>query len=371
MLLVRYAYQMKTSPTPGPRLPHRVSLASQTVQSLRESMLAGHWQGHLPGERELCARLQVSRHTLRAALEELQRDGWVEVADRCRRRIKVKRTAGSAAPHSKMIAALSPRPLLAMSPSSVVMVDELRDHLTRAGFSLQLHVSPACFSAHPARALDALAARSPAAAWLLFGSLEPMQAWFIRRQLPCLVVGSCAPGIALPSIDADYRATCRHAGGMLRRNGHRRIALIRPEAAYGGETDSEEGLREALRDDEASSMQVLRHNGTAAHLIVLLDKALRSPQPPTACIVARAVHVLTVMMHLMQLGKRIPQDVAVVSRDDETFLQHATPVVTRYTADPARFARRVSTAARQLAETGVLPPRAIRLMPKLVRGETL
>ena len=82
------------------------------------------------------------------------------------------------------------------------------------------------------------------------------------------------------------------------------------------------------------------------------------------------MHVLTVMMFLQQRGKRIPQDMAVVSRDDETFLQHTVPAVTRYAANPAQFARSVSKAARQLAETGVLPPKAIRLMPQLVRGET-
>ena len=79
---------MKTTASSSPRLPQRVSLVTQTAQSLRESMLAGHWHGHLPGERELCARLQVSRHTLRAALQMLQREGSLEVADRQRRRIK-------------------------------------------------------------------------------------------------------------------------------------------------------------------------------------------------------------------------------------------------------------------------------------------
>ena len=157
---------------------------------------------------------------------------------------------------------------------------------------------------------------------------------------------------------------------MLRSKGHTRIALVRPEVAYGGEEDSEEGLREALADN-ASALLVLRHDGTAAHLCMLLDKALRSTRPPTAFLVARAVHVLTVMMHLMQLGKRIPQDVAVVSRDDETFLQHTVPSVTRYAASPTQFARRVSAAARRLAESGALPPRAIRLMPRLISGETV
>lgn len=370
MLLVCCLNQMPPPSPSGPQLPRRVSLVTQTAQSLREAMQAGHWHGHLPGERELCARLQVSRHTLRAALDELQRDGWLEVADRQRRRIIARKSARQTS-SVKVIAAISPRPLLAMSPSAVVMVDELRDLLSRLGFSFELHVSAACFSSKPARALDALTSRSPAAAWLLFGSLEPMQSWFVRRALPCLVVGSCVPGMALPSVDADHRATCRHAGGMLRRQGHRSIALIRPESAHGGDNESEQGLREALAGDPPSALQVLRHNGTPAHLCKLLDQALSSPRPPTACVVARAVHVLTVMMFLLRRGKRIPQDVAVISRDDEAFLQHATPEVTRYAANPAQFARRVCAAARQLAESGTLPPKAIRLMPKMLRGATL
>ncbi|MDI1312342.1 substrate-binding domain-containing protein, partial [Prosthecobacter sp.] len=372
MLLVCCPNQMQppTESSSSPRLPQRISLVSLTAQSLRESMQAGHWHGHLPGERELCARLQVSRHTLRAALHELQRDGFLEVSDRQRRRIKTD-VKEQTAVHDRVIALISPRPLLEMSPSTVVMVDDLRDQLSRVGFSFEIHVSTACFSATPARALEALTTRSPAAAWLLFGSLEPVQSWFVRRKLPCLVVGSCAPGMSLPSIDADYRALCRHAGGLLSGKGHRHIAFIRPAGDYGGDMQSEQGLREALGGSHALSLQVIPHDGTAAHLCTLLDKTLRSARPPTAYVVARAMHVLTVMMFLTQRGKRIPQDIAVISRDDETFLQHTVPPITRYAANTGQFARSVCKAARQLAEAGTLPPKAIRLMPKLIRGETV
>lgn len=333
-------------------------------------MQSGHWRGHLPGERELSSRLQVSRHTIRAALAELKREGLLDVSERQRRTINTSMLARRKSAHSRTIAVVTARPLLTMTTGSLVMVDELRDHLSRAGFNLEVHVSTACFTSRPERALEALTSRAPAAAWLLFGSLQPVQQWFVRQRLPCLVLGSCMEGVELPSVDVDYRATCRHAGALLRRRGHRSIALLRTAGNFGGDLESELGLREACAGMDESALHLLRHNGSAAHICSLLEKSQRGSTPPTACFVARAPHVLTVMMHLMRTGKHLPKDMAVIARDDDPFLQHAVPSVTRYAVDHVQFAKVVSKAVRQLAETGSLPPKAIRLIPKLIPGET-
>ena len=200
--------------------------------------------------------------------------------------------------------------------------------------------------------------------------MAPLQRWFSRRQIPCLIVGGCVPGISLPSVALDFRATCRHAGGFLRRKGHRRIALVLPKGVRGGEMDTEQGLRDALKADPTSSLLVLRHDGSAGDLCGLLNRLLRSPRPPTAYVVARAVHALTVIMHLMKSGRRLPEDVAVLSRDDEAFLQHTVPNVTRYAASTARYARGIAVAARQLAEGRAVPLRPMLITPELIEGAT-
>lgn len=368
-VLVVLPYQMSSSP-PSSAFPQRLSLVAQTVKHLCDCISAGHWREHLPGERELSAQLQVSRPTLRAALHELQRTGWLDVKQRQRRRIQPTRLMGGTESQPKAVAMLTPVTLRLMTPSVLLVIDAVREHLARAGWTLEIHVNRSCYSARPARALEKLVSQSPAAAWLLSGTIHSMQDWFQRRAVPCLVLGTCPNDIALPFVDANHRATCRHAGALFLRKGHRRIAMVLPEGTTGGDRDSERGICEAVERQSDASLLVLRHRDKT-HLCELLDRALQSSSPPTAYLVARAVHALTVTTHLIRRGVRLPQDAAVLSRDDENFLAHSCPPVSRYSVSNEHFARKVSQTVRKLADNGMIPSRAIQFMPKLILGETL
>jgi DNA-binding LacI/PurR family transcriptional regulator len=249
-------------------------------------------------------------------------------------------------------------------------MDAVREQLSRVGWTLEIHTSRSCYGPSPDRALERLVREAPASAWLLSGTIRPMQLWFQRRAVPCLVLGTCPDDIALPFADANHRAACRHAGALFLKKGHRRIALVLPDGATGGDRDSERGLREAIERQHDANLVVLRHRDRT-HLCNLLDHSLESSSPPTAYLVARAIHALTVTMHLMRSGVRLPQDAAVLSRDDENFLAHSSPSVSRYSVSNESFARRVSQAVRKLVDNGALPSRAIQLMPRLIVGETL
>jgi len=363
--------QMAQQPAPAPHLPKRPSLAQLAAQSLREGIASGLWQGHLPGERELSEALQISRRTLRAALEELERQGLIEVHERRQRRIVATQATHPTGKRKRIIAVLSPTSHFSMPWPMTFVLDTLRSRLGAAGFEVQFHVQPACYVRSPGKVLSRFFAAHPAAAWLVCGAQVPLQRWLATQNLPFLLLGSSAPGIPLPSVDNDYRALCYHAGCTLWRKGHRRIALVLNRGEYGGDIASEEGLREALQAMPGTDLRVLRHSGNTSSLCAALDESLRSAHPPTAYIVARSAHVLTVMMHLMLRGRRIPRDVAILARDHDPILEATSPTVARYRTEPKRLASRIAQALQQLAQSGVMDQPHIRLTPEFVAGDSI
>jgi DNA-binding LacI/PurR family transcriptional regulator len=98
---------------------------------------------------------------------------------------------------------------------------------------------------------------------------------------------------------------------------------------------------------------------------------MRGSDAPTAYFVARPPFVITTLMHLMRRGKRIPQDVAVLSRDNDPTLDSTSPSVCRYGIESKQFASRIVQAVRQLAENGTSSVSGMRLMPTYMPGETV
>ena len=100
---------------------------------------------------------------------------------------------------------------------------------------------------------------------------------------------------------------------MLMQKGHRRIALLLPDSAHGGDVDSAKGFHEAFATSEALGF-VVQHHETAEQVIESLDEALKRKPAPSAFLGARSIHTLTVVTHLLRLGHKLPRDFAIVSR---------------------------------------------------------
>jgi DNA-binding LacI/PurR family transcriptional regulator len=351
------------------RLPQKTSLVAQAAGLIREEIEAGRWSHWLPGEHELCAQLHISRTTLRGALEELSRQQLIKSQQGKRREITLR----SLPPKTKSnrVVLLMPDPLEGMLVRAF-LIDRLREHLARVGYLLETHVSRIPFRARSSQELEKLAAMLNPAGWVLMGSTELLQKWFAERQLPCVIAGTRYEGIQLPSVDIDYAAVCHHAVGQFLARGHERLVLLNPDPGAAGEIVTEAGFLKATGEVKGRKVEaiVVRHNGKMEHICSRLQVLMERRQRPTAFLVSRARHALTVLCYMSQRGFRVPDDVAVISRDHETFLEDVTPTVARYYNKPDVLSARLS---RTVAEMVLGTNRIVdhKIMPQFIRGETL
>lgn len=358
-------------PESGPKVPQRVSLVTQAVSILKDNINTGFWSGQLPGEHELCEHLHVSRVTLRKALSELQRESWVN-SSRGKRRLILPRPRPSSATTNRVIL-LTESPLHLLHPFTIYWMDCLRAHLSEVGYQLEIHTGQAAFGANATRSLAQMHKQFHPAGWVLYRSNERMQQWFSAQSLPCVIAGSRHRNVSLPSVDVDYRATCRHAVGQFLARRHTRLVFLNPESGAAGDLESELGFLEAAQAarNEAVQATVVRHDGTVAGICKKLDFLLARPQRPTAFLVSRPAYVLTTLSHLLRKKLALPQDLAVVSRDDDSFLESIVPTVARYSSSPTIFARKISRMVLEIVRGAALERADTRIMPTFVAGQTL
>ena len=353
---------------------HFTSLPAQVAVALREEIDRGVWSEWLPGERTLTESLQVSRKTLRKALAQLQREGRVEAMHGLGNRIVARaKSTPSAAQGEPVIALLTPDPLERMRPYTSLWVNHLKTLLIEKGARLRAFDGRKFFTQQPGKALEKLLAQHPAAGWLLANSTEATQKWFGERGIPCVIAGSCHPGVDLPQADLDHYALCRHAAGVLLGAGHRRVALLNERSGRAGDVESEAGFIAGVRESPHSDALplVVHHEHSPASLGKAVQHLLEMPSPPTALLVSNGASYLTVISVLAQRGLRVPRDVSVVSRDDEPFLEFMVPLPTRYATNPHAFAKRLIKPLLQSLAGEAVVPRSTRILPAYTKGGSL
>ena len=354
----------------NPPLPQRMKLADQVCDILRDGIVQGLWSEFLPGEIELSSRLQVSRMTLRAALEVLAREEWVTSSRGRRRRILWRRTKRRAPRLNKRIVIVTAVPLDRMRSLHLVHVDGLRERLASAGFELDVHVGPVCFSPRPESALEKLVREKPATTWILMKSTARLQRWFMERRHPCVIVGARHPGVVLPSIGTDYHALGFHAAGQFLRRHHRRLAVLLPGEETAGDTNTVAGFRDACARYESAEMRIVRHDGTPAGMRRCLRTLLRG-SVPTGVLVALPQFALGALTTLSVLGSRVGKDISLIGRDSDPFLEFVTPSLARYAIDVSLFVKEMSRLTLATARGGGVATNDVLLLPEFLDGETL
>jgi DNA-binding LacI/PurR family transcriptional regulator len=347
------------------------SLPVQVAEHLNAEIASGRWVEYLPGERTLAATLRVSRRTLTAALAQLQRTGVIKSEPARGHRI-VQGATGKPASVARLIGLLTPEPLDSMRPGTTLWVNDLQALLGEANFRLNLFHGQKYVAQQPGRALAKLVAGNPHAGWLLAGTPEPTQRWFAREKVPAIIAGTRHAGIALPDVDLDFFALGRHVAGRLAAHRHRQAALLLSHAPgyFMSEADTERGFRDVFEKAGGQAV-ILYHERTREGLARALRRLFTTREHVTALVVVNSLDYLTATSFLAQRGLRVPQDVAVIARNDDAFMSALLPEPTRYHASPHVIARRIFKLLMQVA-AGETPPTAhVRIMPAFIAGESL
>jgi LacI family transcriptional regulator len=352
--------------------PKRASLVSQTTEVLRQHFAARPAGEKLPGERELARQLRVSRPTLSAALNLLEREGRLRTRPQSGRTLVKPRRLPNRTSQSHNVTLLLPVVLSAVEPRMLFWIDELREALAKEQHQLEILSRPGLYAARPEKHLEELAGRMSPSAWVLTLSTRAMQEWFSSHRLPTIIAGSRYEGVRLPAVDRDQTATCMHAVGRFVAKGHRRLALLTPPMAAAGDLKSEAGFQAGGEKAGASVETIItRHDGTVAGLCSSLDRLLARERPPTAFLVAQARHSLTALGYLIQRGLRFPDTAALIAREHDSFLEFVVPSVARYRVAPETFAQKLSRAVLDITSGGNPPPVEHLLMPQFIPGQTL
>lgn len=350
-----------------PALPRRASRATEAAEFLRQRILSGVWPRLLPGEMDLASQLQVGRNTLRAALAQLESEGLIKTQMGRRREVTVH--LHEAHPTAQQTALLLlGTPYHALAISTLLWIDTLRSYLSGVGWHLHVRVESTAFRRHPEAVLETLVMDHPGAVWILHRSTSVMQEWFQKQGLQTVIAGTQHAGISLPQVDTDYRAVSRHAASRLIGLGHRQLLILAARQQLAGDTESIAGFREALGDQ--AQVEITAHNETPAGVISCLRQALEQKPQTTGIFVLRADHFATALTWLLQQGYQVPNQISLISRDEEPFLQHLCPEPTRYQRSAETFAKKLARLVTTCGESTRRQSTTL-LMPDFIRGGTL
>ncbi|MCF7674738.1 MAG: substrate-binding domain-containing protein [Akkermansiaceae bacterium] len=327
------------------RIP-RLSVAEQTAEHLREGFRKGRWSGTLPGVLRLVAELDVSPPTLRAALRILEAEGLLVSHGKGRSRTIAKVAATR---HALRVGILiHDVPMVAMAQDG--LIHQIKHELEAVGYVVFFTRKSQIELGHDLQRIKAMIAKTPADAWIVGAGSHEVLEWFSGQAVPCLAIYGRTGDLPLARTGPDKAPAYQAATRQLIELGHRRIALItRSTRRKPGPGRVERAFLHELvaHGIPTGDFNLPDWKETPEGLTALLENLFRVT-PPTALIIEEEARLLATMAFLLRKGIKVPEQVSLVSTDDES-LTWCHPGFAHMTWDNALIVRR---AVRWVAAVG-------------------
>jgi len=299
-----------------------LSVAEQLVAHLRAAISKGELSGYMPGIRSLATSLGVSSNTVTAAVEQLEREGFLQPQGHGRRSLIV---LPEDFVHPSFRVTLLPYERVDIQLDYMV---EIQRRLKEAGHDVQVAEKCLMDMRLNVSQIAKLVGKTKTDAWIVFSSNQEILEWFSKQPKPIFAFFGRFRSLPIAGVGLDKSPAFRSAIRRLAELGHRRIVLLQPK--HNRIPFHALLVRESLEEMEANGIKTGEYNipdweQSPEGLRKRLD-ALFAVSPPTAIILDRPNELIATQLYLAKRGIFAPRDISLISDDDPAFEWCETPV---------------------------------------------
>jgi DNA-binding LacI/PurR family transcriptional regulator/biotin operon repressor len=197
-----------------------LSASEQVAAHLQRELAARTWRKWLPGERKLANELSVGRDTMTAALQQLEKEGWlVAEGHGKRRRIVVPKKIASPALQVRIL-------LYEPMGASLDYLMHLRHELQICGHRVSYASRTLSEMHHDPGRVARLVRKDPADAWIVVAGGKPILEWFVQSSIPTFALFGRRAQLPIAGAGPDKAPAYRQLANRLVDLGHRNIVML-------------------------------------------------------------------------------------------------------------------------------------------------
>jgi DNA-binding LacI/PurR family transcriptional regulator len=314
-----------------------LSLVDQLVAHLRGAISMGKLRGTMPGVRKLASTLGVSINTAIAAVEQLEREGYLKPQG-IGRRSQIALPENFTRPAFRVTMLLHDNEDLQTS-----YVAEIHQCLKEEGYVVSLADHSLVELGMKVERVARMAKQTKTDAWVIISATQDVLEWFVTHSVPTFAMFGRFRGLPLAGTGPGKVEAFRTAARRLAELGHRSIVLLQPD--HMRKPTLGLLLRETLDELESHGIQTGRYNlpdweQTPDGLRRCLD-SLFALSPPTALILDRAPEYIATQQYLARKGIFTPQDISLICTDDDLAFEWCVPSASCIRSDSRPWVRRI------------------------------
>ncbi len=195
---------------------------------------------------------------------------------------------------------------------------------------------------------------------------DPVAELLHRNSFPFVVIGHPCHGENYHRVDSDNEKAGRMVTEYLLKNGHRRFCYLGADDSLSVTAKRQTGFEAALRDAGIPVVNEMFLKNPLASGDETLPSPLLSNNGPTAVVAQDDALAIWLMGALQKAGRRVPEDVSIISFNNAAVSAYTTPPLTTVEVHPFLLGEQGMTLLFELLKKPDMKPNWVEVPVELI-----